>query len=194
MQSKILALGIAAAIATVAGFSAFWFAGTANAQSMNMTSNDNRNMTSSTNSTESMSDMKSTVVRDSVLVVGPKTIPAGQFIHLYDSTPYMIASGHVALKAACDANSETPLQVLIGHAPDLKPAEFELIKELSKPGEQCIYHVDLVSNHDNDTIITDVALSNPTDKPVRLPITGSIFVGVDEIMPGAEGEEHSHEG
>ena len=53
-----------------------------------------------------------TVVRDSqtVLLEG-KTLPANDFIHLYDSTPYMIMVGHVAVKLPCDANSETPYKV-----------------------------------------------------------------------------------
>jgi len=175
MQSKLLSIGIAAAIATAAVFSAVWFAGTASAQSMNMTSGGN----------PSMSSMEKHVVRDSILVVGPKTIPAHDFIHIYDTTPYMIMNGHVAAKLHCDVDAKTPLQVLIGQAPDLKPATLDLIKELSTPGKQCLYHTDLVSKE--GSIITDVAISNPTNKNVKLGLTDSVFVGVDEIMPGAEG-------
>ena len=193
MRSKILALGAAAAIAMAAGFSALWLAGTANAQSMNTTRNDGNstnsmssmNMTSSGNSTTS--SMQSTVVRDSILLVGPKTIPAHDFIHIYDTTPYMIMNGHVAAKLPCDADAKTPLQIWVGQAPNLKPATLDLIKELSTPGKQCLYHTDLVSDNKAGTIITDVAISNPTDKNVRLGLTGSVFVGVDEIMPGAAG-------
>jgi hypothetical protein len=101
-------------------------------------------------------------------------------------------SGHVALKTSCDANYKTPLQVLVGQAPNLKPAEFELLKGLSKPGGQCVYHVDLVGG--NNTVITDVALSNPTHVGVQLPATGGVFVGINEIMPGAEEGGHEHAG
>src|SRR5690242_9509559 len=58
------------------------------------------------------------VIRDSILLTGPRTIPAGDFIHVYDSTPYMILSGHVAIKVPCDANSHTQVQVLTGQAPN----------------------------------------------------------------------------
>ena len=59
-----------------------------------------------------------TTVRDStaVLLAG-ETIPGGSFIHLYDSTPDAIASGHVAAKIPCDDNSNATLTILTGSAP-----------------------------------------------------------------------------
>jgi hypothetical protein len=40
-----------------------------------------------------------TVVRDSsAVLLDGKTIPAIDYIHLYDATPYKIMSGHVAAK------------------------------------------------------------------------------------------------
>jgi hypothetical protein len=63
----------------------------------------------------------------------------------------------VAVKLPCDAQSETPYKVLIGQAPNMIPAEFELIKELSNAGEMCLYHVDLESTMQGEHgIITDV--------------------------------------
>lgn len=131
-------------------------------------------------------DPDATVVRDSVVILGPKTIPAKDYIHLYDTTPYMIMNGHVAAKLPCDENSESPVQILTGQAPDLQPAEFELISELSIPGEQCLYHVDLASEHGEDAeggIVTDVAIYNPTNERIRLPLTASVVIGINEIMP-----------
>jgi hypothetical protein len=107
-----------------------------------------------------------TVVRDSqtVLLEG-KTLPAGDYIHLYDVTPYMIKVGHVAVKLPCDSNSTTSLKLLIGQAPNLRPANLELVKELSKPGTMCIYHADIESSQQGDNrIVTDVALQNLTIK------------------------------
>jgi hypothetical protein len=132
-----------------------------------------------------------TVVRDSqtVLLEG-MSIPATDYIHLYDVTPYMIKVGHVAAKLPCDSNSETSLKLLIGQAPNLKPANLELVKELSKPGGMCIYHVDVESSKQGDNgIITDIALQNPTNQLIKFPPTATIVIGVDEIMPGAEEAE-----
>ncbi|MFN3654432.1 MAG: hypothetical protein ACK4TO_03790 [Candidatus Nitrosotenuis sp.] len=138
------------------------------------------------------SHMETTVVRDSVTVLlGSRTIQSDDYIHLYDSTPYMIMNGHVAAKLPCDTNSETPLHIMIGVAPDLRAAELELIDELSNPGKYCLYHVDLESTHNGDEqIITDVAIHNPTDRPVRTLSTSTVVIGVNEIMPM---EEHGHE-
>ena len=42
---------------------------------------------------------ETSIVRDSVTeLLQDKVIPGGDFIHLYDSTPYHILNGHVALK------------------------------------------------------------------------------------------------
>jgi hypothetical protein len=57
-----------------------------------------------TNSPEIRQQRPATVTRDSttVLLEG-KTVPGKGFIHLYDSTPYMINAGHIALHVPCDA-------------------------------------------------------------------------------------------
>lgn len=124
-----------------------------------------------------------TVTRDSqTILLEGKTLPAKDFIHLYDTTPYLIKVGHVAAKLPCDTNNKTSLNVLIGQAPKLKPAELEFIKELSTPGKMCIYHVDLESGP-GENPITDVALQNPTDKDVQFGPTATVVIGVDEISP-----------
>jgi hypothetical protein len=129
-----------------------------------------------------------TVVRDSqTILLEGKTIPAKGFIHVYDATPYMIMSGHIAANLPCDANTKTPYNVLIGQAPNVKPAQLEYIKELSTPGKMCIYHVDVNSEPGGKAgIITDIALQNPTTTDVKFPPMSTLVIGVDAIAPGAE--------
>jgi hypothetical protein len=63
---------------------------------------------------------KTTVVRDSqTILLEGRTIPAKDFIHLYDSTPYMIMNGHIAMKVPCDTSSKPAVNVLIGSAPNV---------------------------------------------------------------------------
>ena len=122
-----------------------------------------------------------TVVRDSsAVLLDGKTIPAMDYIHLYDTTPYKIMSGHVAAKLPCDTNSVTPLKMLVGQAPNLKPASLALIKELSKPDNMCLYHYDIPQG---GAVTTDLALQNPTKSPIKLPDTSTVVIGVNEIMP-----------
>jgi hypothetical protein len=131
---------------------------------------------------------KTTVVRDSqTILLEGKTIPAKDFIHLYDSTPYMIMNGHIAMKVPCDTSSKPAVNVIIGSAPDVKPVQPELIKELSKPGSMCLYHVDVGSDPAKKVIQTDIAIQNPTDKTITFPPTSTFVIGVNEIMPGAPG-------
>ena len=75
--------------------------------------------TEARHSAEEEENNKTNIVRDSVTeLLQDKIIPGGDFIHLYDSTPYHILNGHVALKAPCEDDSTTPIQILIGSAPD----------------------------------------------------------------------------
>jgi hypothetical protein len=128
------------------------------------------------------------VVRDSVTeLLDGQIIPGGDFIHLYDSTPYHILNGHVALKAPCEDDSTTPIQILSGSAPNMTAATLENIVPLSTPGEQCLYHADLIPSG-NVTIITDIALKNPTEEDVEFPPTATVVIGINEITKG----EHGH--
>jgi hypothetical protein len=129
-------------------------------------------------------------VRDSVTVLLQDMIIPGQdFIHLYDSTPYQILNGHIAVKLPCEDDSVTPIQVLIGSAPELAPATLENVTALSKPGDMCLYHADLEPSG-NISEITDIALMNPTDEDIEFPVTSSVVIGVNKI---AKGEHHEEE-
>jgi hypothetical protein len=94
------------------------------------------------NATETELHSEGTTVRDSVAVpLQGLTIPANGFIHLYDTTPYVINNGHVAVNVPCGDDSAASLNVLIGQAPNLTGADLEYISELSNPGQLCLYHV-----------------------------------------------------
>jgi len=147
-------------------------------------------------------------VRDSVFaLLADQTIPASGFIHLYDTTPYSIISGHVAAKIPCDDESAPLLNILVGAAPQFTPAPLELIANLSTAGELCLYHVDLpapgpeqqanttnttttaAANTTTAAIITDIAIQNPGDEDITLPSTSTVVIGINEIEKGA----HTHE-
>jgi hypothetical protein len=139
---------------------------------------------------ENMTGMPTNVVRDSVAeLLEGTSIPGGGFIHLYDTTPYMIMNGHVAVNVPCEDNSTASVQVLMGQAPNLTEAELENLPELSTPGEMCLYHVDIAPQEE---VITDVAIANPGDEALEFPPGSTAVIGVNEIMPGAEEGEHGH--
>src|SRR5206468_12807769 len=79
---------------------------------------------SSSSKTPAPSTSQSTVVLppQAVIELEGKTIPANDLIPLYDTTPYMIKSGHIVAKLPCDASSTSPLKILVGQVPNLKPA------------------------------------------------------------------------
>ena len=149
----------------------------------------NMNMSSTSGATGGGSTNNNvTVTRDSItLLLEGKTLSGKGFLHLYDTTPYMIKTGHIALHVPCNASSKPIVDVLVGQAPNLKPVEPEVIKELSQPGKLCIYHVDVGSDVAKKIIQTDIAIQNPTDNTISFPPDSGITIGVDEIMPSAEG-------
>ncbi|MGB8776685.1 MAG: hypothetical protein WCC82_00465, partial [Nitrososphaeraceae archaeon] len=71
--------------------------------------------TNATGTAEHTEEAVGTEVRDSAtILLAGQTIPGGSFIHLYDSTPDAIATGHVAAKIPCDENSNATLTILTG--------------------------------------------------------------------------------
>lgn len=159
------------------------------AQEGNQTQGDENVTKVGHSSEENQYNKTSTTVRDSVtILLQDAIIPGTDFLHLYDSTPSHILNGHIALKAPCTADSSSPIQVLIGSAPNMTAATLENIPALSTPGEQCLYHVDLIPGG-NVTTITDIALSNPTEDEIEFPPTSSVVIGINEVM---KGEQHAH--
>ena len=132
-----------------------------------------------------------TIVRDSTAVLlSGETIPGGSFIHLYDSTPDAIVTGHVAAKIPCDDNSNATLTILTGQAPALQPTELELVQNLSTPGELCLYHADLASE-EGGNLTTDIAIQNPGEEDIELPPTSTVVIGVNKVMPGSDEHEEA---
>jgi hypothetical protein len=181
--------GIKPTFAQVAGITPS-SSSTDQAASDNATSGTMSNMSTSTSGATN----KTTVTRDTVtILLEGKSIPGKGFLHLYDSTPYKIMNGHIALHIPCDSNSKPIVDTLIGSAPDLKPMEPELIKELSQPGNLCIFHVDVGSDTAKNVTQTDIAIQNPSNQTITFPASSGISIGINEIMPMEE-EGHTHTG
>jgi hypothetical protein len=157
----------------------------------------NINATTTRSEEEESTNATSTVVRDSLFAyMDGRVLPPNDFIHLYDTTPYMIMDGRVAAKLPCNEQSQTPFQILIGQAPNMTSAQLELVAELSRPGQICLYHADLHSAHGDDPqgsaegrAITDIAIMNPTNAEIPFPVTSTVVIGLNEIMPLEAGHE-----
>ena len=140
-----------------------------------------------------------TVVRDSeTILLKGQTIPAHDFIHLYDASPYKIINGHLATKIPCNASFQPKVNILVGQAPKVQVIQLHLLEEMSTAGKMCIYHADLeptsrVAHTGPEVtigIITDIAIQNPTNKTIKFPPTSTMVIGVNEIEPGAGEIEH----
>jgi hypothetical protein len=149
------------------------------AYSQNQTSDDHHENANNT----------STIARDSqTILLEGESLPGNDFIHLYDSTPYQINNGHVAAKIPCGEDNQTSVNVLLGQAPNLAPAELEYIEQLSDPGNLCLYHADILSTESNP--VTDIAIQNNATESIDFPATSTVVLGVNEISPLA-GDHHN---
>ena len=134
--------------------------------------------------------IEDTVTRNvDTLLLAHQIIPPRDFLHLYDTDPYSITSGHISAKIPCDANSSSSLQMLVGHLPQLKPLQLDPIKELSKPGYLCMYEGNIGSVLSSNAtsiytggnmLTTDLVLLNPTDYRVILPNTSTVVISVNQ--------------
>lgn len=154
-------------------------AGVANENTTNITQGDGLTEETSDEHSDNSTNV-GTIVRDSqtVLLEG-QSLPVGSFLHLYDSTPYQINNGHVAAKIPCGEDNQTSVNILLGQAPNLSPAELEYIAPLSEPGNLCLYHADVSSTEGNP--MTDIAIQNNSTEEIDFPATSTIVLGVNEI-------------
>lgn len=120
------------------------------------------------------------VVRDSnsILLQGYE-IPTGDYIHVYDSTPYKIESGHIAVKLPCNNEDVSDIHVYAGQAPKFQPLDLILVSELSTSDGLCLYHADLQSSSEN--YITDIAIQNESPEDLEFPDTSSIVLDISRI-------------
>jgi hypothetical protein len=183
-ENKLLATTISALVVTMMIFATI---GTTTSMSAAA-----QQPTNATGTAAEHTETGGTEVRDSTaILLAGQTIPGGSFIHLYDSTPDAISTGHVAAKIPCDENSNATLTILTGSAPNVQPTELELLPELSTPGELCLYHADLASEQGGN-LTTDIAIQNAGEEDVELPATSTVVIGVNKVLPGAA-EEHEAE-
>ena len=110
-------------------------------------------------------------------------LKAGQFIELSDTTPVLVDAAHVTINVPCENDNnndpKSDIAVVAGVAPDLKPVDLEYVKELSNPEDNCLYHVDIPEDEDDD--VTDIVILNPGDKTVEFKSGNFATISVTEV-------------
>lgn len=102
----------------------------------------------------------------------------GEFILLYDSTPFG-SKGHIAVNLPC--NPDNPLDpifdILVGRAPDLFVLPLGYLEQISKPGKMCVYH----GQFGFGDPVTDLILQYVGDDPIKLEGPHSIVISAHEF-------------
>ena len=124
------------------------------------------------------------IVRDSVtLLLAGQTIPPKGFIHVYDTAPYMVHDGHVALHVPCDTSSKLVVNLLAGETngtfTTIQPVN---IPTLSQPGQMCLSHVNLNSDMAKKFYVTDIAIQNPPNQTIIFPPTSTVIVCLQLVL------------
>jgi hypothetical protein len=141
---------------------------------------------SSTSDTNIRDTEESLYSQGESLILSHQVIPAKDFLHLYDTYPFAISEGFVAVKLPCDVDNSTHLRVLVGQIPNLQPATLNLEEDLSKPGYMCLYNLDIQQNSTKKAeilAISDVVLFNAGDERIVLPNTSSFVIGISKMYP-----------
>jgi hypothetical protein len=109
------------------------------------------------------------------------TLKAGQFIELTDTTPILVTAAHATINVPCNNGDdpESDIAVVAGVAPDLEAVDLEFIAELSDPEDNCLYHVDIPENEDDE--VTDIAIINPGDETVKFGSGNFATISITEV-------------
>ena len=115
----------------------------------------------------------------------------GEFILLYDSTPFA-SKGHIAVNLPCNPNNplDPIFDILVGRAPDLYVLPLGYLEQISKPGKMCVYH----GQFGFGDPVTDLILKYVGDDPIKLEGPHSIVISIHEsYKPTSESfEERQH--
>ena len=115
----------------------------------------------------------------------------GEFILLYDSTPFG-SKGHIAVNLPCNSNNplDPIFDILVGRAPDLYVLPLGYLEQISKPGKMCVYH----GQFGFGDPVTDLILKYVGDDPIKLEGPHSIVISAHEFYnPTSESYfERSH--
>ncbi len=133
------------------------------------------------------------------ILLGYQRIRPGQFIHLYDTTPLRIASGHVAIHVDCNEDGVAPIKLALGVAPEMEQITLDMknmIHDMSEHGSMCLYHLDIPPEH--EMAVTDIAIVNTSNKWLRLGPESTVTIHIHELGEAVEehheGSSHSEEG
>lgn len=125
---------------------------------------------------------KNFIVSDSqILLLEGVTLPEGNYLHLYDSSPYSLIKGHIAAKIPCNEDFTTPIVFLFGPANPEPLVGLALSPLSSEAGDLCTYSGDIVNN--KSTYLTDIAIYNNSTDDVVFPPTSTIHIRVNEVSP-----------
>jgi hypothetical protein len=122
----------------------------------------------------------------STILLSNQLIPSKDYLYLYDSIVNGNVTGNLVARLPCNSNMKSSVLILAGYLPRLKPISDQArpINEMSSPGLQCIYGLQISqdtllprTSTGNNTVL-DLALYNPTQEPIRLPVGSSITVNL----------------
>jgi hypothetical protein len=119
----------------------------------------------------------------------------GEFIFLYDSTPFA-SKGHLAANLPCDPKNpnDALFDILVGRAPDMFVMPLGYVGPMSKPGKMCVYH----GQFGFGDPVSDIVIQYVGDDTIKLEGPHSIVISTHEYYtpttPSFEERQHNMTG
>jgi hypothetical protein len=154
----------------------------------NKTTQTNPNKTTQTNPNKT-NKIRLSNPQTTTIILSNEFIPAKDYLYLYDSLVSNNVTGHLIARLPCYSNMKSQLLLLTGYLPSLKTVNDEAkpIIQMSKPGLQCIYELQISHKmflpRSNSSNILEIALYNPNKNPIRLPSGSSVSVNLLDSLP-----------
>jgi len=146
-----------------------------------LTTNSNKSMGKADGLVIGPSKITNTNIVDTsnMIFLEGKEIPSGEYLHVYDSSPYNINSGSVTARIPCDSDGLSSMVLLIGTPINLNQVEMKPVSQISETDAMCSYKSTISSNETNPS--TDVILQNNSPDDIVFPPTSSVLLSIGDI-------------
>jgi hypothetical protein len=146
----------------------------------NQTSANKSNLTqNSTDSANLESIVAETFIPPTIIFLEGLSIPEGESMFIYSSSPYSIDKADITGKLPCNEDGLSPVSVILGNVSNFRNATIESIFEPFSSAELCTYRIVLDSRTSNP--VSEIILQNNSTDDIEFPSTSNIIVGPAKV-------------
>jgi hypothetical protein len=142
-------------------------------------SNITNSSQNSTEPTNSYTTGNSIFIPPTVIFLDEMSIPEGDYMNVYSTSPYTIQRASIISKLPCNEDGLPAIAILLGNKSNFKNVTLEDVIEPLQSGDLCSYRIDIDAKASDS--ISEIVLQNNSTDDVEFPSTSNIIVGVTKI-------------